>query len=322
MSRSVRNTAILAKIETTEGVDALPTGAANALLISNQKINPLVAQNAERNVVRPYMGNSETLVGTRNKTLDFDVEMVGSGTAGVPPAWGPLLRGCGFAEIIVASVRVDYVPVSQGHESLTFHYFDDGTLHKLVGARGTAKISMAVGEIPKISFSFTGLDGGDVTAALPTVDFQSWRIPQTVINQNTDDLLFGCAHVATGAPALTGGTSYASDGLNIDLGISANFNALIGYESVDITNRKVAGDTKLELSAAQEIALLADVKQTALTSLGMVHGTVPGDKVLIFMPSVQRYEPTKEEKNNKRMVGMKLNINPKAGNDEIRLVTF
>ena len=43
MSRLIRNTAILAKIETAYGVDAAPTGAANALLVSNLSINPLNA---------------------------------------------------------------------------------------------------------------------------------------------------------------------------------------------------------------------------------------------------------------------------------------
>ncbi len=38
MPRYTRKTAILAKIETTYGTDAAPTGAANALLISNQSV--------------------------------------------------------------------------------------------------------------------------------------------------------------------------------------------------------------------------------------------------------------------------------------------
>lgn len=35
MARNSRNTIILAKIETTPGIDAVPTGAANALLVSD-----------------------------------------------------------------------------------------------------------------------------------------------------------------------------------------------------------------------------------------------------------------------------------------------
>lgn len=322
MSRLVNNTAILAKIETTYGTDAAPSGAANALLISNQKINPLVAQNADRNVMRPYLGNSESLVGTRYKQLDFDVELVGSGTAGTAPALGPLLRACGFAETITASVRVDYNPISGGYESLSIYYYDDGALHKLLGARGSFKLSAQVGEIPKLSFSFIGLDGGDSAAPLPSVTLDAWRVPQTVVDANSGDLTFGCTHSITGAPALVGGTAFPSEGINIDSGISAPFNALLGGETVPITERKVTADMKMDLSAVDEVALLTAVKATALTSLGFVHGTVVGDRALIFMPSVQRTDPTKEEKNGMRMIGTKLRVNPKLGNDELRFVFF
>ena len=42
-TRYIRQTVILAKIETVSGTDAVPTGAANALLISNMNITPLEA---------------------------------------------------------------------------------------------------------------------------------------------------------------------------------------------------------------------------------------------------------------------------------------
>ena len=82
MSRLIRNTAILAKTETVYGVDAVPTGAANALLVSNLSINPLNAQNVDRNNIRPYLGGDEQLVGSRYVEMGFDVELVGAGTPG------------------------------------------------------------------------------------------------------------------------------------------------------------------------------------------------------------------------------------------------
>ena len=42
-ARYVRNSAILAKVEGTYGTDSTPTGAANAVLVSNLSINPLDA---------------------------------------------------------------------------------------------------------------------------------------------------------------------------------------------------------------------------------------------------------------------------------------
>jgi hypothetical protein len=46
--------------------------------------------------------------------VEFDVDLVGSGTAGTAPAWGPLIQACAFAEVIVASTSVTYNPVSSG----------------------------------------------------------------------------------------------------------------------------------------------------------------------------------------------------------------
>ena len=64
MPRYARNALILAKVETTAGVDAVPTGAANALLVANLTINPLKANNVSRDLIRPFFGGSEQLVGT------------------------------------------------------------------------------------------------------------------------------------------------------------------------------------------------------------------------------------------------------------------
>ncbi|MGV8867637.1 MAG: phage tail tube protein [Janthinobacterium svalbardensis] len=321
MSRLIRNTAILAKTEPVYGVDAVPTGAANAMLVSNLSINPLNAQNVERNNIRPYLGGDEQLVGSRYVEMGFDVELVGAGTLGAVPAWGTLLRACGFAEVVTAGVRVDYVPVSTGFESATIYWYDDGVIHKGLGARGTASLKLTVGEKPVISCKFVCLNGGVAVAAAPTTELEDWQIPEIVLDANSGNLIWGATHATATAPALVGGDFYPSQGLTIDLGISTPFQSLLGGESVPITERKVTGAVQLELTAAQEVAAMAAVLATAKTSLGMVHGTVAGSRVCVFMPGVQRIEPTKEDLNGTRMIGYKLLVNPVAGNDEIRITT-
>ena len=321
MSRLIRNTAILAKTEPVYGVDAVPTGAANAMLVSNLSINPLNAQNVERNNIRPYLGGDEQLVGSRYVEMGFDVELVGAGTLGAVPPWGTLLRACGFAEVVTAGVRVDYVPVSTGFESASIYWYDDGVLHKGLGARGTASLKLTVGEKPLISCKFVCLHGGISAVAAPTTDLEEWQVPEIVLDANSGNLIWGATHATATAPALVGGDFYPSQGLTIDLGITTPFQSLLGGESVPITERKVTGAVQLELTAAQEVAAMAAVLATAKTSLGMVHGTVVGSRVCVFMPGVQRIEPTKEELNGTRMCGYKLLVNPIAGNDEIRITT-
>ncbi|MEG1971187.1 MAG: phage tail tube protein, partial [Burkholderiaceae bacterium] len=178
MPRILRNTAILAKVETTYKTDAVPTGAANALLVSNMSITPLNAQNVNRDLVRGYFGGSDQLVGTSNVQTSFDVELAGSGAAGTAPAWGALLQACGYAEVVTSGQRVEYTPVSTGIKSVTIYYYLDGTLHKLIGARGTFQLraDMQTGR-PVISFSFTGLDGGIAAAANPAMALAAWKTP-------------------------------------------------------------------------------------------------------------------------------------------------
>lgn len=320
--RLIRKTAILAKIETTYGEDAVPTGAANALLVSNMTINPLNAEYVKRGVIREYLGASEELPGARYMECGFDIELVGSGTLATPPAWGPLMRAIGFAEVTTATVRVDYVPVSAAFESATVYYYDDGVLHKLLGVRGTATLNLGIGEKPVASFKFIGVDGGNPTAvATPSTTLTAWRVPQIVTDENSGDLTFDATHVATTAPAFTAGTTYPSQGLTVDLGVTAQFQKILGGKSIAITDREVTGSVKLKLTAAEEVALMGKVIAATPSSIGLIHGTVANDKVMVFMPKVQMKEPTKEELNGERLIGFKLRALPTSGNDEIRIAT-
>jgi len=321
-NRLTRNTAVIGKIETTYGVDAVPTGGANALLISNQGINPLVANNVDRALIRPYLGRSEQITGTRYKEITFDVEAIGSGAAGTAPGWGPWLRGCGFAETVTASTRVDYLPISTAFESLTEYYYDDGVQHVLLGSRGALSFSAKVGELPKFSFRFQGIDGGDTAVANPAVTLSGFKTPPAIVDANAGDLTFGCTHSSSGAPALTGGTVFPSQGIEIDLGLALNFTALLGGETVDITDRQPVGKIVLDLTAAQEVTNMTAVRAATTQSLGFTYGTVAGLKVLLFMPSVQLTNPSKVDVNGKRMIGYDLNISPSSGNDELRLVLY
>lgn len=320
--RRLKNTTVLAKIGTTYGTDAVPTGAANAIYVSDVSIKPLEANNVDRNLIRAYMGASENLVGTAFKSLSYSVELVGSGSAGIAPAWGPLLRACGFAETLTATTRVDYLPISTAFEWVDQYYFADGVLHKLLGARGSMSLDLSAGAIPKLKFTFKGIDGG-ISAGTPTgVDYTSWKTPQVITNANTQTLLRGCTHTPTGVPALTGGTAFPYSKLMLDLGIDAPFIPLVGSESVEIMDRKITGDLELDLTAAQDVSFMADVKANTLASLGLIHGTVTGNKSLIFAPGVQLTNPDYGNINGKLMNSYKLVLPPSGtGNNELRIVT-
>lgn len=318
-TRYIRNTAILAKIESTYGTDSTPTEATNALLVSNVSITPLQAQNVKRDLVRPYMGNSEELLGAAYVELGFDVELAGSGTKGNAPAFGALLRACGLAEAVTASIRTEYNPVTPVVDSVSIYYFSDGVKHIARGCRGDVTFKMNSGERPVMSFRFLGLDGG-ITAASPSaLTLTGFKTPLVVSEANTGDVTLGATYTAA-TPTLTGGTGYPSKGIEIPLGNSVNYTALLGGETVDVADRAATGKVMLDLTAAQEVTFMTNVKANTVQSLGLMHGTTDGYKVMIYMPAVQLINPRKEDVNGKLMIGFDLRVVPSSGNDEIKLV--
>jgi hypothetical protein len=315
MARYVRNSAILAKIESSYGVDPTPTGAANAMLITNLTVNPLNAQNVNRDLIRGYFGGSEQLVGTANLEVSFDVELAGAGAAGTAPAWGPLLRACAFAEVITAGSRVEYTPISTTLESATIYYYDDGALHKVLGARGTAELSLGVGERPLLKCKFTGLDGGISAAANPPLTLTAWTKPVVVTDANTGDVTLGGTYTAG---SLSGGTAYSSRGLMLNLANDVKFTPLLGGETVDITQRDMSGSVMLDLTAAQEVTFMGTVKANTTTALGIQHGTTAGNIIVIYAPTVQLINPKKEDVDGRRLIGYDLRLVPSTtGNNEL-----
>lgn len=321
MPRFMRNTAVLAKIESAYGADSIPSGATNAILVSNCKDNPLVASNVDRALLRPFFGASEHLVGNAYKEVSFDVEFQSSGTAGTAPGWGPLLRACGFAENDLETPnRIEYVPVSTGQESVTIYYFLDGVVNKLLGARGDMSLDLISGNKPAFKFRFIGIDGGIAADAPGELTLTGFKTPLVITDGNSSDVTLGCTYAAG---AISGGTAYKSRGLDIALGNSLNHVPLLGGESCDISGRESTGKLALELTAAQEVSFMATVKAATLSSLGFVHGTTDGYKMLVFAPAGQLINPKHEDIRGRVMCGYDLRLTPTtAGNDELRIVAL
>jgi hypothetical protein len=180
---------------------------------------------------------------------------------------------------------------------------------------------LELGDRPMIDLSMIGLHNAETAVAQPSPTLTQWTAPQVVTNANSADIVLGATHSASGAPALVGGTTYPSKGLRITLGNTVNHVPLLGDEKVVISQREVVATMTLELTAAQEVTLLQQVRDGTLVSVGMVHGTVTGRKVLVFMPFCQLVRPRKDEDNGQRLVTFDVRATPSVGNDELRIVT-
>jgi hypothetical protein len=327
MARYTRNSVILAKTEVTYGTDPTPTGAANAILVSNLTINPLNANNVDRDLVRDNFGASEQLVGSAYVEVSMDVEFQHSGTAGTAAAWDPLLQACGFDAGAAGTVpsRVEHLLETDytTFKSLTLYFYDSGVLHEVNGARGNFSVNLMVGERPTFSFRFLGLYGGVTAATNATPTLTAFKTPLVVTDSNTGAVTLGAVTYAAGA--LSSGTEYVSSGFNFDMGNNVVFTDLLGTasaagQSVDITQRSMSGKITLDLTPAQEVTLMGNVTANTTQALGLVHGTSAGFKMLVYFPSVQLFNPTKEDVNGRRMIGFDMRVLPSSGNDEVKIV--
>src|SRR5574337_672870 len=320
MARYARNTAILAKVESTAGTDAGPVNTTDAVLVSNVSVTPLDAQNVDRDLIRGYLGSSQQLVGRATKKITFEVEMAGSGTAATAPEWGDLLLGCGWAETtgLTTPNRVEYLPATDNLKTLTIYAYDSGVLHKLLGAMGNVKFNVRSGERPMMQFEFTAIDGGDTAVAVPTPTLTNWKIPVTVTAANvTTDVTLGCTY-ATGA--LSGGTAYPSLGLEIDMANRVSYMPTLTSQRVDLNDRQPQGKVSLDLTAAQEVTFITNVKANTTQGLGFILGTATGNKILLHAPAAQLFNPSLVANSGSRLIGFDMRITPSAGNDELRIV--
>lgn len=319
--RYERNTAVLLKMETVYGTDSLPVPATDAILLrkfsSKQEIK---YENVPE--VRPYMGAGLDLVGETHITGTFEVSLGGSGTVDVPPQWGKFLRCSGFAETINATASVDYTLISEALESATIYYYDSGVLKKATGLRcNITGYKKGYGGVPTLAVSFIALDAGDTAVVPPTVTLAAWKTPLPVNTTNSGLLTIGATYAAG---ALTGGTTYPSTGLDLSLGGKLAYQGILGGEEVDFTDRGITGKITLDLTAAQEIAMMAIVKAGTMQSFGLLHGVAAGYKLLTFMPNVQLKNPAKGVMNGKRVITYDLKSVPTegVGNDELRIVAL
>lgn len=297
---------LLAKIEATYGVDSAPTGAANAILCTNITLNPMEGEDVSRNLERPYFGAQQQLPVGLNATLTFDVEIAGSGTLGTAPGWGVLMRACAVAEVLTATTKVEYSPISSALESASIAMNIDGTLHKLLGARGTFVAKINAQGIPVFSFSFTGLFVQPTAGALPTPVYTAFKDPQVATNANT--------------PIITvGALPMVARSFEFDRGAQVEKRFLLGKESIEITDAMES--IKLQVEAVDLATYNPYTAPTGVPkAIALAHGTNAVTRVKFDFPNAAQRRPSYT--NQQGIVEWPLTFDPlpgALGNDQWKI---
>lgn len=299
--------ALLAKIDTTYGVDAGPVAASNAILAAGDVVfTPLEADEIERELILPYLGHQGVILDAFRTRIELSVELAGSGAAGTAPAYGPLLRACGMSQTVTATTKVDYLPVSTGFESATLYYNRDGTRHIMLGARGTFQLELAPRAVPRIRYTLVGLQGSILDIALPAVTLTSFIKPLAVNDAATAMTLHGA--------------TLPIERFGIDLGNQVEPRMLINETSIQITDRKATGDIVIEATQAATKNWVAIAKAGQTGVFSTVHGLTAGNIIELGAPAVQIKPP--REGQTQRILNNVLGLiftPTSAGNDEFML---
>jgi len=303
----VNREVILAKIESTYNTDSSPSASTDATLVESPSWSNEAAKMIERANVKSSIGKDQSIFAGSLKSVSFDMEMKGSGTAGTPPEMAVYLRGCGLGETVVASTSVTYTPVSTGQESITIWYYSDGLLHKLTGCRGNVSFNLEAGGAGKASFTFTGHNAGVTDASLVSPTYDA-AVPAPVIN----------------VPFSIGGYSAVINSLSFDLsnGLAtpSDMSSSDGFGEVIITARDVAGsfDPEQVLKATKDYINEWESGTTMALSAGVI-GSIAGNRYSVSMPAVYYREVSPGDRDGLRTLEVSYGAAESSGDDEVSL---
>lgn len=256
---------VLAKIESTYNVDAVPVAASNSFLVDevDVRVDPTVI---ERNNLRASISPTGITVGRKLQQVNFTHELKGSGSVGTAPAIGPLLRACGFAQTVIAntaSATIVTPVVRTGASSPA----QGATFAKTTAATQTGR------------YRLTCVKGG----ASATAKLRVTGIPAT-----PDELVMpsetysGTVEGSGTTMTLTQGLTSASDYTSITYTVAGTFHsgdilvAVVGGVTFKYT--VVPGDTDNDGAATALAALIdADPRFVAAATTGVVTVTFPAN---------------------------------------------
>jgi hypothetical protein len=305
-----RRQLLLAELEVTYGTDPTPLVGSNAILVRNIEVTPLEADTVSRELIRPYLGQSEQLLAQTRVLVNFEVELAGSGTAGTAPAYGPLLRACSFTETVSAGTSVTYEPNSDASpKSVTIYFNNDGVLHKATGCRGTFSLNCTVGEIPTIAFEFTGIYNTPTDVALGSPTYANQADPVVFKQGNT-----------TGFQVF----SYAGclQSFSLELANELVYRELVGCtKEVLITNRAPAGEVMIEAVPVGTHNFFTDATGNSTGNLTFQHGQTSGNIVTFTAGQIDLGNPSYSDEDGIQMLTLPYIATPTdSGNDEMEIV--
>lgn len=272
-----RRKVISIKEETTDGTDSTPANSNANMVVFDQKFNPDIKM-YDRPQMSSTLSSMAPAFGARSAQISFRAELKGSLTTYVTtlPAIVTALKACGFGlSGAVAAASALYKPASTGLKPVTIWFYEDGIVHKIVGAMGNVKISGKIGEPAIADFTFTGVYTGTSDAAIISPSALEASVPP----------------VCLGLTATIGAYTPIISSFEFDMGntvsLRESIGAANGYISAQITARKVVGkiDPELTTVAAKDWYGGWRSGTSAALTIGPI-GTVTNNIITLAAPAI------------------------------------
>lgn len=263
-----RRTVITAIREATYGTDPAITGA-NALYAFEVDVD-IKGEVLERDIMRDTLSRIPHVVGMKEASVKFKIEMKGVGLTGTVPTESEmclLLSGCGFnTGVNTGTTRVQSLVSDEASmNSLSLRVFKDGNMHKILGARGKPKFNLEAGKYGVIEFEFQGLY--DPVAAGTVIDHAGAPIGIPPIVYNASFQIAGYSPVC----------SKAEIDVATEIARRDSLNATYGVQSFRITGRKPVlsfdADAVIEATHAFWTKWAAATTGTWSVAIGSVAGS-------------------------------------------------
>ena len=216
-----RRTVLLAKREATYGTDPAMDPATDGVLVYDVDFD-VKGEKLERPVLRDSLSPMPHVIGMKECALTFKAELKGVGAVTSIGNWelDDLLSGVGFDTGVYSGTTTVYSLVSQESlmNSLSFRVNIDGNLHKVLGARGSAKFNLAAGKYGEVEFTFMGLFNPVSSGTLYDLSGISNVKPPIVYNSSFQ--IAGFSPVCSKAEIDLGVNTVRRDSLNATYGVA------------------------------------------------------------------------------------------------------
>lgn len=305
-----KSKSVLWKNQVSQGVDPLPTPAADAQVVYDFSCTP-VAETVTRQRDSEFFRNPDTSYVDKQFDISFSIELfgVGAGNEGDPPANSAILLGCGMVGVSDPGVSYTYSQNSASTVLSTMYFWHDGIFYKALDIRaslnnGNAKIKdFTKATVSAIGVYATPVDGTPGS----TLDTSAFRAP--ILNNEANSI---CSLHGT----LVGGRDF-SFGQNNENTLFENTE----LKTVNYNDRLASASIVFSADTIANIDPYSIWESEARDVSYWQTGVASGEIVQIYMPKSQIGTPTTQD--DEKTLAYSADIIPHptdTGDDELQII--